>query len=185
MEQFWSANGGMGRLTKFEHFFRELFVTDDAEARVRETAGRFGELSRRAFVSAQPIAEALSLARDAGSERTFVVSGADQDELRDIFAEKGLRRLFREIYGSPTSKLEHVARILREEACPPGRALFVGDGGGDFEVCRTLGVPFVFLAQYSDWREADEALHDARDTLRFDTWQELLLALELVPSERG
>jgi phosphoglycolate phosphatase-like HAD superfamily hydrolase len=179
MEQFWSANGGMSRQKKFHHFFERLQVVPDAPARIDEAIERFGQLSREAFVSAKPIPEALLLARDAGPARTVVVSGADQAELRDIFAEKGLSKLVGGVYGSPTSKLDHVARILREHACPPGRALFIGDGGGDFEVCRTLGVPFVYLAQFSDWRDAARALDGASDTARFDSWPELLSALSI------
>jgi phosphoglycolate phosphatase-like HAD superfamily hydrolase len=149
----------------------------DVPGCIGEAAGKFGELARKAFTSASPIGEALALARDAGRERCFVVSGADQAELRDIFRDKGLSNLFAGVYGSPTTKLDHVARLLRERACPPEAALFIGDGGGDFEVCSTLGVPFVYLAQFSDWHDAAQVLEGSAGVRSFATWPELLSAL--------
>lgn len=182
MELFWTANGGMSRYRKLEHFFREILPLDDVSERVRVTAERFGRLARQAYASAQPVGEALVVARDAGAERCFVVSGADQTELRDIFADKGLAALFGEVCGSPTTKLDHVRRILHERACPPERAIFIGDGGGDFEVGRTLGVPFVYLNQFSEWRDAAAALHGVPEALYVETWPELLALLELTRS---
>ena len=179
MARFWSANGGMSRQRKFDHFFRDLHPVTDVAAHVSAAVERFGTLSRAAFVDTTPIPEALLVARDAGPERSFVVSGADQAELRDIFAEKGLNRLFPAVFGSPTAKLDHVARILQERNCPAERALFVGDGGGDFEVSQRLGLPFVFLAQYSDWDGAREALAGAEQAIGVDTWTDLLALLHV------
>lgn len=184
MDRFWTANGGMSRHRKFRHFFEHIAPASDATERVRATVEQFGELSRRAFETAEPVREALILARDAGRDRSFVVSGADQAELRDIFTRKELSRLFAEVCGSPTPKLDHVERILRQRACPPNRALFIGDGGGDFEVCRTLGVPFIYLDQFSEWRDAKSALMDAAATLWTESWPELLSLLD-VPNERA
>lgn len=185
MELFWSANGGVSRYTKLEHFFRQILNTDDVVARVHAAAARFGEYARRAYDPALPVAEALHLARDAGSGRCFVVSGADQDELRDVFSSKGLTGLFAQICGSPVSKLDHVRRILNERGCAPDEAIFIGDGAGDYDVCRSLGVPFLYLDQYSEWVHARATLNGALNALAFDTWSELLTFLEVTPGENG
>gem|GEM_PF-1411174 len=174
MELFWSANGGMARQTKLEYFFSQLLGSNDVAAEVAAAAERFGDYARRAYDPVQPIAAALELARDAGSSRCFVVSGADQTELRDIFRAKHLSSLFAEVCGSPTAKLTHVARILQEQQCPPERAVLIGDGAGDFDVCRRLGVPFIYLHEYSEWLAAKPTLRGLPDVLVFDTWQSLL-----------
>jgi phosphoglycolate phosphatase-like HAD superfamily hydrolase len=184
MLRFWSENGGMSRYRKLEYFFRDLLGTSDVAEQVRTTALRFGELVRRAYVGVEPIGEALALARDAGSRRCFVVSGADQDELRDIFAEKGIGGLFAEVCGSPVPKLEHVTRILRERGCQAERALFIGDGGSDFELSQTLGLPFVYLDEYSEWERAADVMRDAEAVVRADTWQDLLELLEIRQKQR-
>lgn len=183
MELFWSANGGMARYRKLEHFFVQVLGEREGVAeRVAATAARFGEFSRRAYDPSQPIAEALELARDAGAERCFVVSGADQAELRDVFQAKELSARFAQICGSPVTKLAHVQRILAERACAPERALLIGDGAGDFEVCQTLGLPFIYLDQYSEWRAAEATLARASQVISCSTWQELLARLLTTPA---
>ncbi len=177
MEAYWSENGGVSRRIKLEHFFRELQPTEPMSEAIDEASQRFGEYSRTAFSAAAPVTEALQLARDAGAERCFVVSGADQVELQDVFDAKGLRALVAQVCGSPVPKLAHVTRILEERACAAGDALFIGDGGGDFDVCRRLGVPFIYLDQYSEWTNAKATLEGVASVLICDTWPELLAHL--------
>jgi phosphoglycolate phosphatase-like HAD superfamily hydrolase len=177
MELFWAENGGMSRYKKLEYFFRELVPTSDVAESVRAAAARFGEFSSRSYDAIEALPEALALVRDAGKSRSYAVSGTDEAELQTAFARKNLTALFAEVRGSPTTKLDHVRRILAGRAAPPGTALFIGDGGGDYDVCRTLGVPFIYLNQYSEWTGAAEALAEAPATLRAETWSELLALL--------
>lgn len=177
MDSYWSANGGVSRYEKLGHFFGQIAKLNDVSERVAAAAARFSEFSRRAYAECQPVPEALWFARLTGARRCFVVSGTDQDELRDVFAAKALSSLFSDVCGSPTSKVAHLGRILRERGCPPEHALFIGDGGGDFEAARRLGVPFAYVDQYSEWRAAKARLSGAPDVFVCDTWPELLRRL--------
>lgn len=179
MELFWSAHGGMGRRTKLEHFFRNILKLEAIERHVEASLARFGEFSRRAYESASPIASALALARHAGEERCFVVSGADQAELRDVFGAKALTPLFREVCGSPTAKLAHVKRILEERGCPASAALLIGDGAVDFDVCQHLGVPFIYLDEFSEWTAAKSVVSAAENAVACATWSEILSHLQI------
>ena len=53
--------------------------------------------------------------------RVYVVSGGSQDELRDVFAHHGIAAVFCEVCGSPTTKPEHVRRILEKERVDPSK----------------------------------------------------------------
>jgi phosphoglycolate phosphatase-like HAD superfamily hydrolase len=176
MEAFWRQNGGVSRYEKFGHFFSQIAPVADVAQAVAQAAERFGAHSRSAYSTRQPVAAALKLARDAGRERCFVVSGADQAELVDVFAEKGLSGSFAGVYGSPTAKLTLVTNVLEALGCTPAEALLIGDGAGDFRVCRALNMRFVYLAQYSEWRGAREALQDAPRVAWANNWDELLHA---------
>jgi phosphoglycolate phosphatase-like HAD superfamily hydrolase len=105
-----------------------------------------------------------------------VVSGADESELVSVFAEKGISSLFAGVHGSPRPKLELVETVLDRLGCDASEALLIGDGAGDFQVATTLGLPFVYLAQYSEWRSARERLADA-PVYWADDWNDLLGAL--------
>jgi len=179
MEAYWTENGGVSRYEKLGYFFAEILQTSEIAEHVAAAARRFTEFSRRAYSGCSPVPEALLFARLTGAERCFVVSGTDQEELRDVFAAKQLSQAFAQICGSPTSKLAHVTRILEEHRCPGERALFIGDGGGDFAVARRLRVPFVYIEQYSEWKSAHGKLSGAPDVLVCETWDDILSQLGL------
>jgi hypothetical protein len=56
-------------------------------------------------------------------------------------------------------------------------AILIGDGAGDFRVASTLDMPFVYLAQFSEWRGAGETLTDAPGVSWADDWSDLLARL--------
>jgi phosphoglycolate phosphatase-like HAD superfamily hydrolase len=177
MEEFWRANGGVSRYEKFRHFFSQIAPDPDVPAAVRGAAERFGVFSRAAYTLHAPVPEALELARHAGRERCYVVSGADESELVSVFAEKGIAPLFAGVHGSPRPKLELITTVLERLGAEPSQALLIGDGAGDFRVATTLGMRFVYLAQFSEWRSARERLDGAAGVTWADDWTDLRAAL--------
>ncbi len=74
----------------------------------------------------------------------FVNSGGDQAELRAVFAERGLAQYFRDIYGSPATKLDNLASCVTQgELCKPG--VFFGDALSDYRAAR-IGLDFVYIS---------------------------------------
>jgi phosphoglycolate phosphatase-like HAD superfamily hydrolase len=177
MEAFWRSNGGASRFVKFRHFYSEIAPRPDAEAAMQAAARLFGLLSRAAYEDVEPVAAALDFARAAGAERCHVVSGAAQVELESVFAAKEIAPLFASILGSPTPKLDLVASVLAEHACPASEALLIGDGAMDFRVAHELGIHFIYLAEFSEWTGAAAALEGAPRVSVAKSWAELRSAL--------
>jgi phosphoglycolate phosphatase-like HAD superfamily hydrolase len=161
MEAFWRSNGGASRFVKFEHFYTSIAPRPDVQSAMQAASARFGQLSLAAYAGAQPVPAALELARATGVERCHVVSGAAEVEIQSVFASKGIAHLFSSLLGSPRPKLDLVAGVLRQRQCPPSEALLIGDGAMDFRVCQELGLQFIYLGEFSEWRGAPAAL--ARD----------------------
>ncbi len=171
-----TEEGGVSRYVKMRWFFEEIHPVADPEQAIARALERFGEASRAAYLELQPLPEALEFAeRMGGSTSVFVVSGADQDELRDVFAKHGILDRFAEVLGSPTRKVAHLRRILAERGVSPRETWMIGDGRADFECARAIGVPFVFLAERSDWRDGAATVGD--DGLIASTWSELFDAI--------
>lgn len=180
MLEYWSGNGGVSRWVKFRYFFEHIAPdTPSRERAIERAIAQFGDYSFVAYDAHEPVAEALAVVRAAGPERCVVVSGASQEELRAVFAKKGIASLFGAILGSPTTKLELVSSVLSERRIAAKDALFIGDGAGDFRVASELGVPFVYLDQFSEWGAARETLSEAAGVTWADTWPELALALDV------
>jgi phosphoglycolate phosphatase-like HAD superfamily hydrolase len=165
-------HGGMSRYEKFRHFFREIHPVDNVEPAMQDALRRFGELSERGYEDLAPREEALSFAERMGA--VYVVSGADQTELRRIFDDKGLSARFADVLGSPTPKLEHMQAVLEACGSDGTRAVMVGDGRSDFEAARSLHMPFIFLREMSRWSSADDALRGAPECYVAESWTELL-----------
>lgn len=176
MEAFWRANGGASRFFKFEHFFRQIAPRADVRGEVQAASDRFGRLSRAAYAGAEPIEAALALARATGAERCHVVSGATEVEIVSVFEAKRIASLFATLQGSPRPKRELVETVLAAHACAPGDALLIGDGALDFRVSQELGLHFVYLAEFSEWTGARDAIRSAPRVSVAETWAELTRA---------
>ena len=174
MVAYHQAHGGISRYAKLRKFFTEWCPVPDLDAAMQAALTRFSEVAKAEYEALSPVPEALAFAARAGAERVYVVSGADEEELRGIFDRKGIRRRFAEVHGSPATKREHFERILAARALSPRDALFVGDGRGDLEAARALDMPFIFLAAMSDWEDRAEHL---RGVEVIETWPELLARL--------
>ena len=78
------------------------------------------------------------------------MSGGDQQELRQVFAQRTLSHYFRAIYGSPETKSSHCSKI--SAAFPvDSHFLFVGDSRLDHEAAAESGFDFAFISRYTDF----------------------------------
>lgn len=157
------ANGGVSRYAKFVHFIEQILpeLTRD-EASDRDTPGldallaSYADTARAGLMSCQ-IADGLDELRAGTPQaRWLIVSGGDQRELRKIFEQRDLARLFDGgIFGSPDTK----SRILKRELNQRNirlPALFLGDSRLDHEAARANRLDFVFVNRWTDfidWKE--------------------------------
>lgn len=150
------ARGGVSRFEKLRTFFETICPVEDPEDRIAAACERFHQLSLAGYAALSPRPEALAFASACLPRPVMVVSGGAQDELREVFARKGIDDRFAGIYGSPEDKVSHMSRALERLGLGPDQAVMIGDGWGDWAACRALGVPFVFLAEMSEWDAAGE-----------------------------
>jgi hypothetical protein len=80
------------------------------------------------------------------------------------------------VLGAPIKKQQLVEQVLAERGVGVDRALLIGDGARDFEVCQRLGMHFVYLDEYSEWDGAAEALAEASDVRWANRWSDVLEA---------
>ncbi len=159
MVNYHVANGGVSRYKKFAYFLEQIApkhtnqaVGPDLEALLQAYAGYV----REGLLSCE-IAPGLEELREKTSHaRWLIVSGGDQNELREVFAARGIAELFDGgIFGSPHTKDEILARELAS-ANIQQPALFLGDSKYDYQAASEAGLDFVFLSgwsEVSDWRQ--------------------------------
>lgn len=160
------AAGGVSRYAKLRRFFTELVPVQDPERAVADAAARYSVASRAALADV-PLVPGVTRLLARLRAPAYVVSGADQGEVRDVLAQRGLDSAFADILGSPTPKEDNVAALAAAgRLTTPG--LFFGDARKDMDVAEAHGLDFVFVSGFSDWADgsrvcAERGHHVVRD----------------------
>jgi len=150
------ANGGISRFAKFQHFLENLVPAGASGPGFEDLLDGYAVAVRKGLVecAAAPGLEELRCA--TGDARWLIVSGGSQEELRDVFAERGIADWFDGgIFGSPDTKDEILAREIQNGNIR-GPALFIGDSKYDYRAASAAGLNFVFATYWTevpDWRE--------------------------------
>lgn len=148
-------NGGISRYKKFDYFLRNL-VGSYSEAEYRQLLSTFSTLVKKKLVDVPLTTGALEFIETCYRQSdVYIVSGSDQEELREVFTQRNLAKYFVDIFGSPTGKHTHCTHILsRYSSNTP--AVFFGDGRQDHLAARDNEIEFIFISNYTDmddWRE--------------------------------
>lgn len=171
MVEYHVANGGVSRYKKFAHFLEKIVPTyaNQQQESNLETLLQVYACHVREGVLGCHIAPGLEALRQMTlNARWLIVSGGDQTELRDMFAQRGIAQLFDGgIFGSPDTKDEILAREMGSGNIEKP-ALFLGDSKYDYQAASVAGVDFVFLSKWSEvenWHEwcADKSITSFED----------------------
>lgn len=151
--------GGISRYHKFEWYLAEVLQQPVTDAAVQALLDGFSKELEIGLAECT-IADGLQdLRARTQSANWLILSGGDQQEIRDLFAKRVLpsgqvlASLFDGgLFGSPDNKDTVLAReIAHGNIQFP--ALFIGDSKYDYEAANRAGLDFVFL---SDWTEVPD-----------------------------
>lgn len=153
-------NGGISRYKKFALFLDQMVDGRDGPSLDELLAGYAANV--RVGLMACEIANGLEELRYATREsRWLIVSGGDQNELREIFAARGIANHFDGgIFGSPDTKDDILAREL-ESGNIAEPALFLGDSTYDHKASTAAGLDFVFISGWTEVPGWDDWCHQA------------------------
>lgn len=138
-------NGGLSRYAKFRYFFEVIRSEPISDQQVLELAQRFSKIMMKNLCDESLlIEETLSFVKRKARELDmFIVSGSDQNELRELCKYFNLSEYFKGIFGSPVTKNELVANILQEYKFRADRCLLIGDSINDYNAARVNGLQFM------------------------------------------
>lgn len=148
-------NGGISRYEKFDYFLRNIVGKIPEEDELRKLLEVYAFEVRMGLQNCSIASGLHELRKVTSNARWLVVSGGDQCELRDFFAEHKLDHLFDGgIYGSPENKDTILAREMTAGNITLP-AVFLGDSRYDHEVAVRAGLEFIFISgwtEFEDWR---------------------------------
>ncbi|MCC5450288.1 HAD hydrolase-like protein [Rheinheimera sp. UJ51] len=146
------ARGGISRYKKFE-WFVENVVAGQAGPNLEQLLAAYAKEVLEGLLNCEIVSGLTELRAKTAHANWLIVSGGDQQELRDVFATKDIAKYFDGgIFGSPDSKDTILAREKQNGNIKP-KALFLGDSRYDHEAATTAKLDFVFLSYWTEFSE--------------------------------
>jgi len=141
------ANTGISRYVKFQHLHRAILGIELSQNELEQLGQRFSQLVKDEVVKAPWVAGAHEfVAAHHETLPLFVASGTPDSELNAIVAQRGMRKYFCSVHGSPATKCEIIAGVVQRHRFEPGRVLMIGDSIADYEGALEVGVRFLGVA---------------------------------------
>ncbi len=141
--------GGISRYHKFDWYLREVLHNPVTEAAIQALLDGFSKELQVGLMQCD-LAKGLFALREKTDSNWMILSGGDQQEIRDLFAKRKIEHMFNGgLFGSPDNKDVVLARE-KANGNLQYPALFLGDSKYDFEAATRAGLDFIFI---SDWTE--------------------------------
>ena len=142
--EYHRKNGGMTRVDKFYHYYREFLGKPLDEVELQQLCNDFSRLVMAEVMSAPEIPGAENfLKKKHNTVKCFVVSATPDEEIKEILKRRGIDIYFHEILGSSCSKSDNVIYLLNKYELAPKRCLFFGDAESDYWAANASGVDFI------------------------------------------
>ena len=153
------SHGGISRYKKFALFLEEIvpaYAAGCIGPNLEALLDSYAMQVKQGLLTCEVAPGLQDLREKTKDAKWLIVSGVDQEELREVFAQRGLAELFDSgIFGSPDTKDAILARELASGNIQQP-ALFLGDSKYDYQAAQQAGLDFVFLSGWSeikDWPE--------------------------------
>lgn len=145
--------GGVSRYHKFDYYLREILKKPATKVAIKTLLNEFSRELEEVLMTCE-VAKGLDGLRAATPNTNWLIlSGGDQQEIRNLFEKRNLAHLFDGgLFGSPDNKDEVLARE-KANGNIKTPALFIGDSKYDYEAATYAGLDFVFM---SDWTEVPD-----------------------------
>ncbi|MFC1840467.1 HAD family hydrolase [Thermodesulfobacteriota bacterium] len=155
--EYHKTNGGISRYVKFEYFMKNLKPDNKPVMSAEKYVKAYSDRVKDQLINCSLIPGVRSILEIFNEMKIpcAVNSGGDQEEIREVFAERNLDHFFIEILGSPATKSENLG-YLSHNSILSNPSLFIGDALSDYLNAQNYGMDFIFISGYSEWNAGIE-----------------------------
>ena len=140
------AHGGVSRYEKFDYFYKYIFkkpITDQIRLELSDRFSKIVKEKMKVVKSVEFTEDFLEIFYE--KFKLFVISANPELELRDLIEERGWKKYFKKICGSPMSKVDHIRSIFDTYNLDASESIFVGDSLVDYESAKVCNIPFYLM----------------------------------------
>ena len=157
--KYHSERGGISRYKKFEYFIKKNFQENNSRNKkltIKKLAERYSKIVRGKLEICQSNLDILNY-RDKSKAVWFIVTGSDQEELKDILKHRNILTIFDGgVYGSPKSKDEIFSDLIENKKIIPAESIYFGDSKYDYLSAYKFNINFAFLSMWSEFKNIRE-----------------------------
>ena len=160
------ATGGVSRFYKFAHFFRDVQKHRDWEVLTEDACQAFGDVVSAGLKVCETVPGFDALVEQLANAGVpmAVNTGGAEEEVREVFALRGMDKEIGIIFGSPTTKSKNMEKLRDLGLATPGCA-YLGDSKLDFELACDFDLAFYFVSHESEWEQGVEVTLNANMTV--------------------
>ena len=139
-------HGGVSRFKKFE-LLHTTFLENSSIDNIEKDLQDFYDFMKDGLRHCEVCQGAAELLPQLEGKKRFVSSGGFEPEVQNVLKMNNLDHYFKQIFGSPQTKYDHVEVIGKQVDL--GKVVFIGDSITDLRVAEHFGFDFVFVTKYS------------------------------------
>ncbi len=143
--EYHKFNGGLSRYNKIDFFFKKIINQNISDSEFNSIVNRYSKFCLEKLCDKSLlINDSLDFIKVNYKNYFFhIASASDQVELRTICKELDISHFFRSINGSPTTKVDNVKDILKNNNYPTHKCCLIGDSNNDMDAANINGITFI------------------------------------------
>jgi len=165
--------GGISRYVKFKTFITDFLNIKFEKEPYDKLLRRFSLYCVKLYENADYtpfLIEFLEKYKD--SMQFYVVSGSDEIELNKVFENRGLKKYFKKILGSPKTKKDCVQLIINENR--KKKIVMFGDSKSDFIAAKGNNINFIYMKKFSESKDEMTKLSKKLNFRLINTFKEII-----------
>jgi len=139
-QQYHLENTGKSRYLKFNFILKNFIKIHPTNKIINSLDQIFDDFVNHKIKDMYPSDYFIKfLTNKNKSTNIYISTGTPQNKIVKILKQKKLIQYFKEIYGSPMKKVEHIKLIKSNKK----KCIFIGDSFEDFKASKDANIPFI------------------------------------------
>lgn len=142
VERHHLQNGGISRFEKIKFYHKKYLNIELTDSEFRKLLDEFSRLSFNQILKSKYVKNVTSFIKQLKKKYSLYIStGTPTDEANLILKHKKIDLYFESIFGSPSTKKEHIEKILSKNNYE--NKFFFGDALSDYEAAMHYNMKFI------------------------------------------
>ena len=137
------VNGGMSRFKKIKYYYKYFIKKKLTKKIEKKIIKRFKSIIFKQLLKCKFIPGSYLFLKKNKNYDCYISSGTPQNELKQICKKRGITKYFKNIYGSPMNKENHIRQILKKNRIDKKNFIFLGDSVTDKNAAKKCNISFI------------------------------------------